>query len=39
MSCAVGLCGHCQWGADFVCTNGPVFRLDHVEPRLRVKER
>jgi NAD(P)H-flavin reductase len=25
MQCAVGLCGHCQLGPEFVCTDGPVF--------------
>jgi len=25
MKCAVGLCGHCQWGPNFVCKDGPVF--------------
>ncbi len=39
MKCAIGLCGHCQWGRDFVCRDGPVFALDHVESRLLVRER
>jgi NAD(P)H-flavin reductase len=39
MKCAVGLCGHCQWGADFVCKDGPVFTLDRIESRLTVRER
>lgn len=25
MQCAVGHCGHCQYGETFVCKNGPVF--------------
>jgi NAD(P)H-flavin reductase len=25
MKCATGLCGHCQWGPNFVCKDGPVF--------------
>jgi len=25
MQCAVGHCGHCQFGPDFVCRDGPVF--------------
>ena len=25
MNCAVGLCGHCQFGPTFVCKDGPVF--------------
>lgn len=27
MKCAIGLCGRCQWGAHFVCHDGPVYRL------------
>jgi NAD(P)H-flavin reductase len=30
MKCAVGLCGHCQWGPKFICKDGPVFRFDRV---------
>lgn len=25
MKCAIGHCGHCQWGPHFVCKDGPVF--------------
>jgi len=25
MQCAIGQCGHCQYGKHFVCRNGPVF--------------
>jgi NAD(P)H-flavin reductase len=25
MHCAIGLCGHCQLGPEFVCKDGPVF--------------
>ncbi len=39
MKCAVGLCGHCQWGADFLCKDGPVFAFDRIESRLAVRER
>jgi NAD(P)H-flavin reductase len=38
MKCAVGLCGHCQFGADFVCRDGPVFRYDRMARRLGVRE-
>ena len=38
MKCAVGFCGHCQYGPDFVCRDGPVFRYDHVARRLALKE-
>ena len=30
MKCAVGFCGHCQFGPTFTCKDGPVFRLDRV---------
>jgi len=32
MKCAVGFCGHCQYGPNFICKDGPVFRLDRIEP-------
>jgi NAD(P)H-flavin reductase len=38
MKCAVGLCGHCQLGPDFVCTDGPVFALPRVQDRWLVRE-
>lgn len=30
MKCAVGFCGHCQYGPMFVCKDGPVFRFDRI---------
>ena len=38
MKCAIGLCGHCQFGADFVCRNGPVLRFDRVRPLIYRRE-
>jgi NAD(P)H-flavin reductase len=38
MKCAVGLCGHCQFGPAFVCRNGPVFRYSEIRPFLAVRE-
>jgi len=38
MHCAVGLCGHCQFGPAFVCRDGPVFRADAVAPMLSLRE-
>jgi NAD(P)H-flavin reductase len=38
MECAVGLCGHCQFGPDFVCRDGPVARYDRIASRLSVPE-
>jgi NAD(P)H-flavin reductase len=32
MKCAIGFCGHCQYGPAFVCKDGPVFRLDRIAP-------
>lgn len=39
MHCAVGHCGHCQLGSEFVCKDGPVFPWTKAEPLLRIKER
>lgn len=36
MQCAIGLCGHCQLGPEFICKDGPVFRYDRIEPWLAV---
>ena len=30
MKCAVGHCGHCQFGAEFVCKDGPVFPFERI---------
>lgn len=38
MKCAVGLCGHCQFGAEFVCKDGPTFSLSRVWPLMEVAE-
>ncbi|MBF0269787.1 MAG: FAD/NAD(P)-binding protein [Alphaproteobacteria bacterium] len=38
MKCGIGLCGHCQWGAPFVCKDGPVFRFDEVADAFKVRE-
>jgi NAD(P)H-flavin reductase len=38
MKCAVGLCGHCQFGTTLVCRDGPVFRYDRVRDLLALKE-
>lgn len=32
MKCAVGFCGHCQYGPSFICRDGPVFRFDRIAP-------
>jgi NAD(P)H-flavin reductase len=38
MKCAIGLCGHCQFGPFFVCRDGPVLRYDRLGGLLRLKE-
>ena len=30
MKCGISHCGHCQIGAKFVCSDGPVFRLTEI---------
>jgi NAD(P)H-flavin reductase len=37
MKCAVGHCGHCQLRELFICKDGPVFRLDVIEPLMNVR--
>ena len=38
MKCAVGFCGHCQWGTTFICRDGPVFSYDKIADALNVEE-
>lgn len=38
MNCAIGLCGHCQFGPNFLCKDGPVFRFDRVASILRISD-
>jgi len=38
MKCAVGFCGHCQYGPDFACRQGPVVPYRRVMERMRVVE-
>lgn len=38
MKCAVGVCGHCQFGPTFVCKDGPVYPLTRIEHLLRIRE-
>jgi NAD(P)H-flavin reductase len=32
MKCAIGFCGHCQFGPTFICKDGPVLRYDRITP-------
>ena len=36
MHCAAGFCGLCQFGPEFVCKDGPVFRHDQIARYLEV---
>ena len=38
MKCAVGFCGHCQFGPHFVCKDGPVIRYDRIQPIFGKRE-
>lgn len=38
MKCGMGVCGHCQLGASFVCKDGPVYRFDAVAPMFFARE-
>jgi len=38
MKCAVGMCGHCQFGASFVCKDGPVLPYERVQQLLNLRE-
>jgi len=38
MKCAIGFCGHCQLGPDFVCKDGPVYRYDRIGPMMAIRE-
>jgi NAD(P)H-flavin reductase len=32
MKCAIGFCGHCQFGQHFICKDGPVFKYSRLAP-------
>lgn len=38
MKCAIGFCGHCQFGPTFICKDGPVFRYDRIRPFFEKRE-
>ena len=37
MQCAIQQCGHCQYGAKFVCSDGPVFSYPEIKELFGVK--
>ncbi|MFY9642849.1 MAG: FAD/NAD(P)-binding protein [Rhodomicrobium sp.] len=38
MKCAIGLCGHCQFGPDFICKDGPVMEYSKIAHVFTVRE-
>jgi NAD(P)H-flavin reductase len=38
MKCAIGFCGHCQWGPNFICKDGPVFRYNTISSFFEKRE-
>lgn len=38
MRCAIGHCGHCQFGPTFVCKDGPVYPYDAVAHLMGIRE-
>jgi len=37
MKCGIGICGHCQFGSKFICTDGAVFPYSEVGDQLQIK--
>lgn len=38
MKCAVGFCGHCQFGPTFICKDGPVFAYNKIKPFFETRD-
>ena len=38
MKCAIGLCGHCQYGPYFICKDGPVMSFERIMGIFSVRE-
>lgn len=38
MKCALGFCGHCQFGPTFICKDGPVLRYDRIRSWFGTRE-
>ncbi|MEM7551593.1 MAG: FAD/NAD(P)-binding protein [Bacteroidota bacterium] len=38
MKCAIGFCGHCQYGPHFICKDGAVFNFNSIKPHLKIHE-
>lgn len=37
MQCAIGHCGHCQYGEKFICKDGPVFCYQQINELFAIK--
>jgi NAD(P)H-flavin reductase len=38
MKCAIGHCGHCQFGPEFICRDGPIFPYERIRRLIAVRE-
>ena len=38
MQCAIAHCGHCQFGSELLCRDGPVYRYDRVRRLFSIRE-
>jgi NAD(P)H-flavin reductase len=38
MKCAIGFCGHCQLGPEFICIDGPVFDWPRMRRPMLIRE-
>lgn len=38
MQCAIGRCGHCQYGPEFICKDGPVYRFDQIKDLFSIRQ-
>ena len=38
MQCGIGICGHCQFGPELVCRDGPVFAYPRIAPWFLERE-
>ena len=38
MKCAIGFCGHCQYGPHFICKDGPIYSYEKISRLLYIRE-
>jgi NAD(P)H-flavin reductase len=38
MKCAIGFCGHCQFGPEFICRDGPIFPYERIRRLIAIRE-